>query len=169
MQRITERMPLTMEKSRVALRRSIGPYAGFIIILAGVTGLLMFVSLKTGDWTPFGTALLGWLFLLVIIYVGTRYRIFWCDGEIVQKASGRADVSIRVEEITRVEQETSGVRTLVAFRRPVRRIVIYAEKPHGEGKFIDVSLKHFVANDIRELMRAIHAHRPDLTLPKHWM
>jgi len=47
--------------------------------------------------------------------------------------------------------------------------VIYTGNPQGESKFIDVSLKHFAADDIRKLMRAIHQERPDLVLPKHWI
>jgi ribosome-interacting GTPase 1 len=87
---------------------------------------------------------------------------------IVQKASGMSDVSIKADKITRIEQEVSNVGTLVRFNRPSRRIVIYAEKPHGECMYIDVSLKHFVADDVRKLMRAIQVRRPDLEFPKHW-
>jgi len=53
-------------------------------------------------------------------------------------------------------------------RRPFRRITIYAEGAEIT-KFIDVSLKHFVAEDIRKLMRKIHDNRPDLSLPKKWI
>jgi hypothetical protein len=161
--------PDTESTRAFVLRRSVGPYVGFTVILVGVTGLMVFVSLKTRDWTPLEMMSVGWFFLAVIVYIGTRYRIFWRDGAVVQRASGRVDVSIKPDEITRVEQETSDVRTLFSFRRPFRRITIYAEKPRGEGKYIDVSLKHFVADDVRKLMRAIHARRADLTLPKHWM
>jgi hypothetical protein len=139
------------------------------VILSGVMILLAYVSLKTRDWTPIASAQMVWPLFAVLVYIGTRYRIFWRDGAVVQRASGGADVSIKTGEITRVEQETSDVGTALAMRRPFRRIVIYAENPRGEGKFIDVSLKHFVADDIRKLMRAIHTRRPDLTLPKHWM
>jgi hypothetical protein len=53
-------------------------------------------------------------------------------------------------------------------RRPFRRIAVYAQ--HGSStKFIDVSLKHFAADDIRKLMRVIHEQRPDLVLPKNWV
>lgn len=159
---------MNSERNSFALRRSAGPYVGFTVILAGVTGLLVFVSLKTGDWTPFGMVLLGWFFLAVIVYIGTRYRIFWRYGVIVQKASSKTDVSIKTDEITRVVQETSSIGTLVRLRRPFRRITIYAEKPSDEGKFIDVSLEHFVADDVRKLMRMIRDRCPDLTFPKHW-
>jgi hypothetical protein len=153
---------------RFALRHSISPYIGLPIILVPVLGLMVFVSLKEHDWTPFLAMQSIWIFCAIWAFIVSRYRIFWRDGVIVQKASGKADVSIKGDEITRVEQETSNVGTLVRFNRPFRRIVIYAEKPHSEGKFIDVSLKHFVADDVRKLMRTIHARRPDLALPKHW-
>jgi hypothetical protein len=56
----------------------------------------------------------------------------------------------------------------VSLRRPFRRLAIYSE--HGSSiKFIDVSLKHFAADDVRKLMRVIHEQRPDLVLPKNWV
>jgi hypothetical protein len=36
-------------------------------------------------------------------------------------------------------------------------------------EFIDVSLKHFNAVDIRLLVRAIRAARPELELPPAWL
>ena len=38
-----------------------------------------------------------------------------------------------------------------------------------DNQFIDVSLKHFVNEDIRKLMHLIHERRPDLSLPKNWI
>ena len=52
--------------------------------------------------------------------------------------------------------------------RPFRRIALYSHAPKS-GQFIDISLKHFAAEDIRALMRSIHQQRPDLTLPQHWV
>jgi hypothetical protein len=49
-----------------------------------------------------------------------------------------------------------------------RRIAIYGDGSNGH-KWIDVSLKHFAAEDIRRLMRAIHEQRPDLSMPKNWI
>jgi hypothetical protein len=49
-----------------------------------------------------------------------------------------------------------------------RRIVIYAEGAEVT-KFIDVSLKHFVAKHIRKIMRAIHDKRSGLSLPEKWI
>ena len=100
--------------------------------------------------------------------MGTRYRIYWNNGEIIQKAVAGNLTKIKTDEITNEVQETSDLQTLATFSRPMRRIVIYARHADG-GKFIDVSLKHFVAEDIRNLMRAIHERRPDLSLPKNWL
>jgi hypothetical protein len=57
---------------------------------------------------------------------------------------------------------------MFAASRPFRRIAIYAGDPRGTGKFIDVSLKHFAADDVRKLMRIVHDRRSDLILPKNW-
>jgi hypothetical protein len=97
-----------------------------------------------------------------------RYRIFWDNGEIVQKAVAGNLTKIETGEITDVVQETSDIQTLLTFSRPMRRIVIYARYA-DRGKHIDVSLKHFVATDIRKLMKAIHDRRPDLELPEQWL
>jgi hypothetical protein len=75
---------------------------------------------------------------------------------------------IKANEITNVVQETSDLQTLATFSTPMRRIAIYARHADG-GKFIDVSLKHFVAADVRRLMKAIHDRRPDLEIPKGWL
>jgi hypothetical protein len=100
-------------------------------------------------------------------WFGMRYRIFWDNNEVIQKAVAGNYTKIRTDEITDIVQETSDIQTLATFSRPMRRIVIYARHADG-GKFIDVSLKHFVAGDIRKLMRAIHDRRPDLAIPRGW-
>jgi hypothetical protein len=157
-----------MATTDFALRRSTQPYQALVLIFGCVTILAAFTALQQRDWTIIGVMPFGWLFLVPIIYIGTRYRLYWRGGAIIQRASGLDDVSIRSDEITRVVLERSDLQTLVSYRRPFRRIAIYAE--HRDGvKFIDVSLKHFVADDIRKLMRAIHEQRPDLSLPKAWI
>jgi vacuolar-type H+-ATPase subunit C/Vma6 len=75
------------------------------------------------------------------------------------------DVILSMSEINQVRLEAE---LSLAMRRPFRRIAIYSHHSKSK-KFIDVSLKHFAAEDIRELMRAIHGQRPDLVLPKHWI
>lgn len=97
-------------------------------------------------------------------------------GQVLNRAVSRivSSVSIAVEpisifcEITRITWETSKPAEWLAASRPFRRIVIYGKRLH-EDVFIDVSLKHFAADDVRELMRVVRGRRPDLTLPKHWL
>jgi hypothetical protein len=152
-----------------SLRRTIQPYIGIVIITAILSGLLIFNAIKTAD--------LSWLeaigvmvtILIVTQYPNTRYRICWQHGhEIKQIASNKVVTTIKTSEITRIEQERSDPLTLLQMRRPSRRIAIYADGSDGQ-KWIDVSLKHFAADDIRRLMRAIHESRPDLSMPKNWV
>jgi hypothetical protein len=128
---------------------------------------MIVTAFEQHDWAPIGAAVFGWLLFIPIVYIGTRYQILWRDGALIQKASGMQDVLIRPNEITRIALETSDLQTLMSFRRPFRRIAIYARGADG-SKWVDVSLKHFAADDIRKLMRAIHERRPDLSMPKNW-
>jgi hypothetical protein len=149
-----------------ALRRSLEPYVGLVVIFLVLTAYGLYYTFSSHDW--FGlSALYGWIFVAFIVWVGMRYRIFWDNGAIIQKAVAGNVTKITTNDITRVQEEKSSMQTLLTFSRPMRRIVIYAdgEKP----KHIDVSLKHFVADDIRRLMKAIHAHRPDLVMPQGWI
>jgi len=133
-----------------------------------VTIFAAVIAFQQRDWRIIGVMPFGWLFLVLTIYVGTRYRIFWRDGAVIQNASGMPEVSINANEITRVALETSDTQTLLSLRRPFRRIAIYASSPN-QSKMIDVSLKHFAPHDIRRLMQAIHDRRPDLSIPKNWI
>ncbi len=152
-----------------ALRRSVAPYVGLPVIFTCVLIGMVAVAIKINDWSGIETIVPIFLvFFGAVVFMGARYRIFWKDGEIVQKAVAGNLTKIKTDEITDVIQETSDVQTLVTFSRPMRRIVIYARHADG-GKFIDVSLKHFVADDIRKLMSAIHDRRPDLQIPKGWL
>jgi hypothetical protein len=65
-------------------------------------------------------------------------------------------------EITRITAEVSKPDEWFAASRPFHRIVIYAER-RGADKFIDVSLKHLLAEGIRELMRAPYPTAPILS------
>jgi hypothetical protein len=125
-------------------------------------------AIQIDDISPLGAIFVCWLLFLPYIFITTRYRIELRDGTIFQKAAGIADVSIKLSDVTFVRLETSDAQTLLSMRRPFRRITIYA-KGGERTKFIDVSLKHFAADDIRQLMRAIHDGRPDLALSKHWI
>jgi hypothetical protein len=109
------------------------------------------------------------VFVLPIVYMNVRYRIWWRDGKIIMRAGGfdGVIVTMSVHDIERVEQETSSIRGTVKMNRPFRRIAIYGKTKEGYP-YIDVSLKHFNHEDVRTLMRLIHEHRPDLEMPTGW-
>jgi len=109
-----------------------------------------------------------WMLLGVLVFLGARYRVSWKAGAVAQQASGMRDVVIKADQIDRVALESArdDIGAAIQMRRPFRRIAIYRQG--NSGDFIDVSLRHFAANDIRRLMRAIQSARPDLTLPEHW-
>ena len=81
----------------------------------------------------------------------------------------KEDVVIPVNEITSIKKGASFERLKSSqgiTRRVFRRIAIYQEKSDGTVKFVDVSLKHFIPEDIKKLMTLIHEKRPDLEIPK---
>ena len=78
-------------------------------------------------------------------------------------------ITQRVEDIERIEQETSNAQTLARMNRPFRRITIYGKTSLEARNFIDVSLKHFNLDDIHKLMKIIHERRPDVPMPKAWI
>lgn len=163
-------LPMTFGNRPRQLRRTIAPYVGQIVIFSLVTLGALSVSIQKGVWGLILLVLVvGWPLFGILVYIGLKYRIYWTEEDVRQQASGGTDVCINYSEIARIALETSKPGEWPAASRPFRRIAIYARESHCEGKFIDVSLKHFVAEDIRNLMRVIHARRPDLTLPKHWI
>lgn len=151
------------------LRRTINPYVGQIVILSVVTLGSLLVSVSKGAWGLVLSMPVAWIFFGALIFIGMKYKISWDQEMVCQKASGGPDLCIKYDEISEITSEVSKPGELLSASRPFRRIVIYDERRHGKAKFIDVSLKHFVADDIRELMRAIRVRRPDLTFPKHWV
>lgn len=150
------------------LRRTIAPYTGQIMILTLVTFGVLFVFVKKNEWGLLLPVPVVWLLFLILTYIGLKYRINWNDKEVYQKASGGSKVCIQYSEITKVTSEISKPGDILAASRPFRRIAIYAGESQDTGKFIDVSLKHFVADDVRKLIRVIQDHRADLALPKNW-
>lgn len=149
-----------------ALKHSFKPYVGLTVIFLAVGLFMTMVTIQTRDW---GDLSLIWVmmafFVGFFIVFGTRYRIWWHEGEVTQRAVGGQLTSIKVGAITEIKQETSDAVTALSVRRPFRRIAIYGEP----GKWIDVSLKHFVAGDIRKLMNLIHQERSELQIPKNWI
>lgn len=150
------------------LKRTIDPYTGQLIILSLVTLGAVFVAITKKTWGLLVAVLIGWLLFGFLVCLGLRYRISWDSDEVCQQASGGRDVHIKYDDVVRVVSETSKPGEWLAASRPLRRIVIYAKGLGGEDRFIDVSLKHFQADDIRSLMRAIRARRPDLSIPTKW-
>lgn len=147
-----------------ALRRTAVPYVGTVVILAAVSLFGAFVAIEHRQWQIFGALALLWLLYLPTVYIGTRYRILWGEDRIRQIASGGPDIIILMNEIDLVRLEVD-----VAAGRPFRRIAIYKGSATSSGSFIDVSLKHFLAEDIRTLMQAIHRQCPRLEMPTHWL
>ncbi len=139
-----------------------------VVIVSGVTALALFVGLYRQVWGLLESMPLGWVLVGVLVFAGTRYRVSWRAGAVTQRASGGRDVVIEAAQIDRLALESGAddIWAAIQMRRPFRRITIYRK---GEaGDFIDVSLKHFAADDIRRLMHSIQSARPDLALPRRW-
>jgi hypothetical protein len=156
-----------MASTNFTLTRSIQPYIGLAVILLLVSIFVVATgSFKQNDWTFIFMIVSGSVFFLALnTFIGTRYRVYWRNDAVgMHPVGSNQDVIIPVEKITLVREETSLQRG-----RAFRRIAIYAHSTEDKATFVDISLKHFVAYDIRKLMRAIHEERPDLALPKSWI
>ena len=147
----------------VALHRSVAPYIGIGTIIGGVSIYATAAGLGKDPWGTLEVNAVLWAIFAGWVYFGMRYRIYWRYGEIRQRASGKPDLVLKISDLESVSLETA-----VDAGRPFRRIALYAGSD-TQSQFIDVSLKHFVANDVRDLMRAIHAARPDLAIPSPWL
>src|SRR5262252_2744299 len=148
-----------------ALRRTLQPYGALLLIWIAFTLMMLFAVFKSGDLSGLLAILLLWVLGVWSQYPNTRYRITWRNGIIEQTDSNERLNTIKTSDLKEIVQEGSDLRTLLAMRRPSRRIAIYSHSTDGP-KWIDVSLKHFAADDIRRLMHAIHERRPDLSIPK---
>jgi hypothetical protein len=152
------------------LRHSMRPFSGLWFILFFVLVLTIFVGITNSDWGGFVAALIVCCVCIpVLIAFNMRYRVWLSDGDTLHMQAStwnnRANTtSIKISEITSISLETSNVQTAAALRRPFRRLAIYSER-HGQTKWIDVSLKHFVKSDIQKLLDIIKSKRPDLTIP----
>ena len=147
------------------MRRTIAPYRTLstVFILAAIWTFVL--SAKWGKWDLFESVLIVIGFYLPTIFIGLCYRISIQDGVITQKGFNMSVVAIKIKDISEVKQESSDVVTLAKMNRPVQRITIYSDAD-GVQSSIDISLKHFVADDIRRLLHAIQEERPDLLMPK---
>lgn len=151
-----------------ALRRSTAPYRtlGLIFFAILLWGFIM--SYRSGKWGTFESAVFVFGFYFLYVLVGLWYRVGLRDGVIWERAFGLRRISIKIEDITAVGREISDAKTLVAMNRPYDRIAVQGIVK-GQKTTIDVSTKHFVAADIRQLMRFLQKQRPDLALPKNWL
>lgn len=146
------------------LRRSIKPYVGQILILVIVTGWVVFIAVFRHQWKLTVPIPVIWIGFIVLLYFGMAYKISWNEEEVCQKASG-GRICIKFSEITNIEAEISKPLELISASRPLRRISIYAENTGSHIKYVDISLKHFLMADIRQLLQVIHRRRPDLIMP----
>lgn len=150
------------DASEKALRLTLTPYIGQLIIIFVTTSFLFFVALFKDAWGLFYMMSVAWAFFALFVYIATRYRIYWTEDHIRRQASGGPDAIIAIKDIAEVIEERATAGEMVAQSAPFRRIRV----SDRSGQHINISLRHFRPEDIRELMRWVQKCRPDLTLPK---
>ena len=159
-------------KELFKLRHSYKPYAGFVIIYLILMVVFASISFQKSDWSVFSQivvplAVIFTSMVLFLLFLNNRYQVFLEDSVITMRAASltnnpRAFTSIKIEDITKIKSEVSDLHTTVKLRRPFRRIAVYDDR---HEKFIDISLKHFVMEDIIQLLKVIKEKRPDLEVP----
>jgi len=156
-----------MRAQRTQLRRTIRPYVGQTLILAGVGAFCLAAAVKTGEWGLVWVQPLIWFPFVPLVLIGLRYRVAYDDEGIYQQASGGRPLFIPYTRLTKVECETSAGSELLRADRPFRRIAFYGDQ--GETR-IDVSLRHFARDDIRGLLAAVRGRRPEfeVALPREF-
>ncbi len=163
-----------MEKNNknieLILHRTIAPYAGIPIVIFLITLLWIPYMIKNNDWSPLASVAIMVALCLLIISMGSSYQIWYSNNTIFRKAAGFQKIitSIKLEDIKNIKEEVSDLNTLLKLNRPLRRITIYGKTSDGSSS-IDVSLKHFKLEDIHKLMKLIHEHRPDISIPKNYL
>jgi hypothetical protein len=155
-----------MSKETVTvLRRTVTPYIGQTLIILLFAIFVSWVASMKQQWGLLWCAGLIWpLWASYILIFGLRYRIIWNDAAIIMRASGGPERQIGFDEITEIRYEVAGATEFLAQSRPFRRIVILGRKSHPKT-LIDISLRHFRTQDIKNLMNAIHERRPDIAMP----
>jgi hypothetical protein len=145
-----------------ALKRSVKPYVGELVIISMITAGMTYTALQTSTWALLELAGACLVFVAITHLPDLRYRVFWRHGAVECVATNNQITSIKASDISNVMLEKSDQATMLAQRRPIQRIIVYSKN----GQHLDVSLKHFVMSDIKRLMQEIHNQRPDLALPK---
>jgi hypothetical protein len=153
---------------KFALTRSIYPYSLYIILCVLIFVITFFAAIVSHDIGPILMAFVVTAFMAAMMYPDTRYRIYWEGNRIRQVSANGDETVIGTDDIIRVAQERSALESRLRFLRPADRITIYG-KSEGNEKYIDVSLRHFTAGDIKKLMHVIHDRHPDLTIPPKWL
>jgi hypothetical protein len=153
-----------LKKTSTALRLTVSPYIGQTLILSMVTIFALWVAYAKQQWGFFWIFLVWVLWASYILFFGLKYRVYWNDVGVVMRASGGPDRHIGFSEITKIQYETAKTNEFLSQSRPFRRIVIFGDK-HDHNARIDVSLRHFRIQDIKNLISAIGERRPDIKIP----
>ncbi len=155
-----------------SLRHDPGPFLSLGLVFGSVLALFLWtcfrhpMAFRMRDMGLIAVGIVGGYFGITSFY--WRYRIRFNGVAITQHAPGTQPITIELGDIERVSLEVGSPIGRWRGVRPLRRIAIYTKHANLERPFIDVSLKHFLADDIRRLIREIHQARPDLALPDHW-
>lgn len=144
-----------------ALKRSIRPYLGEFLIIGVITAVLIYASIATSTPSLLGVVAIGLVLAFSTHYADFRYRVYWKNDAVERITSNNITTKIKASEISRISLEKSDLRTMLSLRRPSQRVTIYGR----DDQHLDVSLKHFVASDIKRLLQKIHEIRPDLNMP----
>jgi hypothetical protein len=162
-------MMILYEHRDFVLRRSVQPYVGFVGLMSIGTIFCLWSFIRWSDLSFLWSILFLWTISSVWLCMGLSYRIAISGDALLQRAFGVRTIVLPLRLIKSVKLEsTLGARRKNSFvNRPFRRIVI-CNSADPEG-YVDVSLKHFLAADIRALLQRIHAERPNVALPKDWM
>jgi len=157
-------MQLNTNRKLVNLRRTITPYVGQILILAGVSVYVAYGAQKMSQWGLLWVPAVIWPLFAGYVFIAMKYRVLWDETGLVMRASGGAETCIRYDEISEIKAEMAQVSEFLSQSRPFRRIVVHGRR-HIPNALIDISLRHFRLSDIDELLRTIRKHRPDLVVP----
>jgi hypothetical protein len=155
-----------------SLRHSRGPFIAFGIPFVGIALLVLAVRILRPAQSPaieviFELAALA-LFYAWITSFFWRYRIRFDGDSVTEHAAGLAPINIALSNIRAISYESSpGISGVVA-GRPKSRITLHMAVPHGVRPYIDISVRHFIREDIGRLMLAIQSARPDLEIPRPW-
>jgi hypothetical protein len=110
-----------------ALKRSIIPYIGELVIISMITSGMIYTAIQTSTWTLLELAGVGLVFVAITSLPDFRYRVFWQHESIECVATNNQITSIKVSDISCVMLEKSNLATMLAQRRPTQRIAVYSK------------------------------------------